>query len=154
MSDDIGHKLPEFSPDDVDSTADGWIEWKKDFIIHLDARGLYNKPGCQKVGKLLECMGRKARQRYETFSWAEGEDAIDADETNGIEARAAIPPEDKYDLDTVLRKFDDHFGVHQFRAIERQQFLDTNRGKDSVMDIIAKLKDKEKECEYREKEDG
>ena len=56
MADDISRRLPEFSPDDVDSCGDEWLEWKKDFMVHLDARGLYDKPGRQKVGKLLECM--------------------------------------------------------------------------------------------------
>ena len=43
--------LPEFNPSDAGATE--WELYKRDFIIHLDALGLDDKPGRRKVGVLL-----------------------------------------------------------------------------------------------------
>ncbi|KAH3862688.1 hypothetical protein DPMN_025661 [Dreissena polymorpha] len=74
-----------------------------------------------------------------------------ADEDNGIAHR---PAEDRYDLDTVLTKFDHHFGVHNFRNIKRQEFLITKRGQLCVMEYIAELQRKAEYFQYGAQKDG
>ena len=138
--------LQEFNPSD--SSAPEWELYKRDFTIHLDALGLDDKPGRRKVGVLLANMGRECVKIYDAFEWAP---AVEADEEHGIVGR---PAEDKYDLDTVFRKFDGHFGVHNYRNIKRQEFLNTKRGNMSIMDYIAELKRKAEHCQYGEQKEG
>lgn len=78
---------------------------------------------------------------YNAFEWEAG---VEEDEENGVVARLA---EDKYDLTTVFKKFDRHFGVHYYRNIKRQEFLNTNRSNMSIMDYIAELKRKAEYCQ-------
>ena len=138
--------LPEFNPSE--SGAPEWEMYKRDFTIHLDALGLDDKPGRRKVGVLLSNMGRECVKIYDSFTWVE---AVVEDRDRGIAAREA---EDKYNLDTVFSKFDRHFGVHNYRNVKRQEFLNTKRGTLSIMDYIAELKRKAEHCQYGEQEEG
>lgn len=138
--------LPEFNP--TDSSAPEWELYKRDFQIHLDAFGLDDKPGRRKVGVLLANMGRECVKIYDAFEWAP---EIVADEPHGIVGK---PAEDRYDLDTVFAKFDRHFGVHNYRNIKRQEFLNTKRGSMSIMDFISELKRKAEHCQYGEQKEG
>ena len=138
--------LQEFNPSD--SSAPEWELYKRHFTIHLDALGLDDKPGRRKVGVLLANMGRDCVKTYDAFEWAP---AVEADEEHGIVGRLA---EDKYDLDTVFRKSDRHFGVHNYRNIKRQEFLNTKRGNTSIMEYIAELKRKAEHCQYGEQKEG
>ena len=97
---------------------------------------------------LLANMGHEAIKIYDAFTWAA---AVQADADAGIEAREA---EDKHNLETVFGKFDKHFGVHNYRNIKRQEFLNTKRGKNSIMDYISELKRKAEFCEYGEQKEG
>ena len=148
-------KLGYFNPTDVQSCAGEWEDYKRLFLVHLDAKGLYNADGQRKVGKLLEKMGPDHVRTYDTFQWNPAVAAVPADPANGIEARAAIPAENKYDLDCVFAKFDTHFGVHKFRSIKRQEFLNTVRNpKQSIMNFIADLRSKARYCNYGDLEDS
>ena len=138
--------LPTFNA--AESGAPEWELYKRDFQIHLDALGLDDKPGRRKVGVLLSNMGRDCVKIYDAFEWAP---AVLADEDHGIEARDA---EDKYDLATVFAKFDRHFGVHNYRNIKRQEFLNTRRGNLSIMDYISELKRKAEHCQYGDQKEG
>ena len=126
--------LPEFNPSDPNSTAQEWDAYKRSFLIHLDALGLDDKPGKRKVGVLLANMGKEAIKIYDSFTWAP---EVEADEQAGIQA---VPAEDKHDLNTVFRKFDRHYGVHNYRNIKRQEFLNTKRGSKTIMDYISELR--------------
>lgn len=110
--------------------------------------GLDDKPGRRKVGVLLANMGRECVKIYDAFEWAP---EIVADEKHGIAGKAA---EDRHGLDTVFAKFDGHFGVHNYRNIKRQEFLNTRRGNMSIMDYISELKTKAEHCQYGEQKDG
>ena len=109
--------------------------YKRNFLIHLDALGLHDATGRRKVGILLSNMGREAVQIYDSFEWA-GEGA------------------DRYDIDAVLRNFDRHYGVHSIRNVKRQEFLNTKRGNMSIMDYIATLKRKAEHCHYGDQKEG
>ncbi|KAH3853796.1 hypothetical protein DPMN_096331 [Dreissena polymorpha] len=54
MASKVIRPLPEFNPSE---SASSWEDYKRDFIIHLDALGLDDKPGKRKVGVLLANMG-------------------------------------------------------------------------------------------------
>ena len=140
--------LPEFNPSDPNTGAKEWERYKRDFLIHLDALGLDDKPGKRKVGMLLANMGHEAIKIYDAFTWAA---AVQANADAGIEAREAV---DKHNLETVFGKIDKHFGVHNYRNIKRQEFLNTKRGKNSIMDYISELKRKAEFCEYGEQKEG
>ena len=140
--------LPEFNPSDPNSTAQEWDAYKRSFLIHLDALGLDDKPGKRKVGVLLANMGQEAIKIYDSFTWAP---EVEADEQAGIQA---VPAEDKHDLNTVFRKFDRHYGVHNYRNIKRQEFLNTKRGSKTIMDYISELKKKAEFCEYGDQREG
>lgn len=140
--------LPEFIIADANTGAKEWEAYKRDFLIHLDALGLDEKPGKRKVGLLLANMGREAVKIYDSFTWAP---QIEEDRDNNIEAQ---PGENKHDLQTVFSKFDRHFGVHNYRNIKRQEFLKTRRGKNTIMDYISDLKRKAEFCEYGEQKEG
>ncbi|XP_033118298.1 uncharacterized protein LOC117117925 [Anneissia japonica] len=60
------------------------------------------------------------------------------------------PAEDKDDLETVLRKFDSHYAQdRKYCAIKREAFLDRVQMEDEqVMDFVADIKFKNKQCEY------
>ncbi|KAH3840712.1 hypothetical protein DPMN_114167 [Dreissena polymorpha] len=81
--------LPEFNPSE---SASSWEDYKRDFIIHLDALCLDDKPGKRKVGVLLANMGRECVKIYDSFAWAP---EVVANQDAGI---AAVPAEDKYHL--------------------------------------------------------
>ena len=49
--------------------------------------------------------------------------AMESNTDRGSEARDTIPREDKYNLNDVVATFDEHFGVHRYRSIKRQDFL-------------------------------
>ena len=147
--------LGPFNPVDPNNCAPAWQDYKREFLVHLDADGIDDKPGKRKVGKLLKCMGIDCIKIYDTFEWAPAIPAVAADEDHGIVARDAIPAEDKHNLDHVFKKFDHHWGVHRYRTIKRQEFLDTKRGEEqSIMDFIAELKRKAEHCDYGEKKEG
>ena len=75
------------------------------------------------MGQLLKYMGKSHIATYDTFTWREEVPASVANPDQGIEACTAIPGEDKYNLDHVFAKFDQHFGVHRYRSIKRQNSL-------------------------------
>ena len=104
-----------------------WEDYKRQFLVHLDAKSLYDANGRRKVDQLLKFMGPRHVLTYDSFSWEPGVEAVAADEANGIAAVAAIPAESKHDLDTVFQKFDTFFGVHKYRSIKRQEFLRAKR---------------------------
>ena len=119
MGDMDDGKFETFRPDSLDSCAAEWEDYKRAFLIHLDAKGLYDAPGRRKVGQLLKCMGKAHIATYDTFTWNPEVPAVAANTEGGIRAQAAIPREDKYELAVVYRKFDEHFGVHRYRSIKR-----------------------------------
>ena len=148
-------RLCKFEPADINACGSEWQEYKRLFEIHLDAKGLYGAEGRQKVGQLLKCMGQQSIAIYDSFTWAPAVPAIQADQANGVAAQAEIPGEDKYNLQTVFRKFDAHFGVHRYRSIKRQEFFSCTRGPNqSIQHFIAELKNKAKHCEYGNMEEG
>jgi hypothetical protein len=140
--------LPPFNPKDPQTGAPEWVLYKRDFLIHLDVLGLDDKPGRRKVGVLLSNMGHECVKIYDSFEWAE---EIETDEGRGI---VGIAAEDRYDLETVFRKFDSHFGVHNYRNIKRHEYLNTKRGSMSIMDYISKLKRKAEHCQYGNHKEG
>ena len=155
MAEENFAKLKKFDPSDEQSCAAEWEDYKRSFLIHLDAQGLENASGRRKVGQLLQHMGLQHVKTYDSFVWAPEVAAIAADAEHGIEGRAPVAAENKHDLDTVLRKFDEQFGVHRFRNVKRQEFLSVSRNSSqSIMGFISDLRSKARYCEYGDKEEG
>ena len=136
---------PRFSPDAADVTGERWTAWKERFNFYLLAKDLTRAAGERKVAILLTCMGEEAMKLYGTFTFTP---AVAANPDEGIEA---VQGENRNDLETVLRKFDQHYGNKKYRNVRRQAFLNRKQGKDeSIMDFIADLKHKINDCEYGE----
>lgn len=134
---------PRFTADSTDLTGERWRSWKQRFEFFLLAKGLDQADGKRKVAVLLTCMGDEAIRLYSTFTF---NPAVAADEDAGIVAQ---PAEDKNDLETVLRKFDGHYGCKKYRNVRRQAFLNRQQADgESIMNFIADLKHKIKDCEY------
>ena len=154
----MGHNtvngLDPFPLDDPDSWAPAWVSYKRSFDIELASAGLDDKPGKRKVNNLIKCMGKDCIDIYDGFEWEPARVAVEADVGNGIAAVAARPAEDKNDLAVVKKKFDIYFGVQRYRARKRQEFLDTQRKKDSngklenIMRFVTDLKKKAEFCDY------
>ena len=70
--------LSEFNVSE--SGAQEWEMYKRDFLVHLDALGLHDKPGRRKVGVLLANMGRDSIKIYDSFTWKEAEEGSPAED--------------------------------------------------------------------------
>lgn len=68
MADSDGTKLGKFNPTDVESCASEWEEYKRRFLIQLDAKGLFDAAGRRKVGQLLKHMGPEHVVTYDSFN--------------------------------------------------------------------------------------
>ena len=70
--------------------------------------------------------------------WKPEVPAMEANADRGIEAHNTIPGEDNDNLDDVFATFDEHFGVHHYRSIKRQDFPKTKHDdKQSLMSFIS-----------------
>ena len=127
--------------DGDDATGESWKAWKQGFQVYLAAKNLDQAAGRQKVNVLLHILRPHGVKIYSTFKFRE--EVRDANDT------VITPAEDKEDLDTVLCKFDEHFGPKECRNYRRQDFLErTQQEGESVMDFVADLKHKARECGY------
>ena len=120
--------MMKFNPEDIAVCASEWQDYKQQFEVHLDSKGLHTAEGRKKVGQLLKCMGREHVATYDAFTWAPAIPAVAANEAHGIAAQPEVPAKDKYHLETVFAKFDAHFGEHRYRSLKRQDFLSCTRG--------------------------
>lgn len=139
---------PAFKPD-RNETGLSWKAWKQGFEVYLEAKDLATAPGKRTVNILLHLLGQDGIKLYNTFDFRT---AVAADPDQGIQA---IVGEDKYDLQTVLRKFDNHYGKGKLRNLRRQSFLKRKQQADeSVMDFVADLKHLVQSCEYGQIEES
>ena len=59
----------------------------------------------------------------------------------------AVAAENPDDLDTVLLKFDTHYGHKKYRSIKRQAFFDRKQKENEpIMSFVADIKMKAREC--------
>ena len=98
MAGETDNRMQEFNPAQPNNCAIEWKDYKWKFLVHLDSIGLHDAPGRRKVGKLLDCTGEDHIHIYDTFTWAPAIDEVPTYAENGIEAVAAQPGEDRYDL--------------------------------------------------------
>ena len=116
--------MAAFKPEDRSACVPAWQDYKREFRIRLVAAGLKTADGERQVGNLLKCMGIEAMKLYDTFCWTPAVEAVEANAENNIPARAAVPGEDKTNIEHVFKKFDNHWGVQKYRSLKRQEFLE------------------------------
>ena len=152
MADIEDGKFESIRPESLDICTAEWEECKRAFLIYLGANSLYNAASWRKVGQFLKCMGKNHISMYDTFMWKPEVPAMEANADRGIEAHNTIPGEDSDNLDDVFATFDEHFGVHRYRSIKRQDFPKTKHDdKQSLMSFIVELKTKAEYCNYGDK---
>ena len=125
---------PKFRPGETDKETT-WKSWKQSFTIYLVAKGLDTSSGKRKVNLLLHFLGPDGQKLFNTFVFAP--------------ANGDIAAESAENLDTVIRKYDEHYGRGKSRMTHRQSFL--SRGQEpgeSIIDYIADLKHLASLCEY------
>ena len=120
-------EMAPFKAQDQDTCVPAWQDYKREFRVRLQAAGLDTAPGKRQVGQLLKSMGIECIKLFDSFEFAPAVEAVEADAARGIAAVPARDAESKDDLDTVLGKFDAHWGVNRFKSIKRQEFLDLER---------------------------
>ena len=91
-------RVAKFNPEDIAACTSEWQDYKRQFEVHMDSKGLHAAEGRQKVGQLLKCMGREHVATYDTFTWAPAIPAVVTDADRGIAAQPEVPAEDKYHL--------------------------------------------------------
>ena len=142
-------EMAPFKAQDQDTCVPAWQDYKREFRVRLQAAGLDTAPGKRQVGQLLKSMGIECIKLFDSFEFAPAVEAVEADAARGIAAVPARDAESKDDLDTVLGKFDAHWGVNRFKSIKRQEFLDLERRDgQTIMDFIAEVKRKAEYCEF------
>ncbi len=138
-----------FVPDERDTTGDNWQASKQSFQVYIIAKGLEDASGKRKVNILLHLLGPEGNKLYNTFEFRA---PTGADVNRGI---AADPGENKENIDTVLAKFDYHYSHKKYRNVKRQAFLHRNQQEgENLMDFVADLKHKAKQCHYGPIEDS
>ena len=80
-------RMAKFNPEDIAACTSEWQDYKRQFEVHMDSKGLHAAEGRQKVGQLLKCMGREHVATYDTFTWAPAIPAVVADADRGIAAQ-------------------------------------------------------------------
>ena len=110
---------PTFRADQGAESSQMWKSWKQSFIIYLSARDLDNAAGKRKVSLLLHFLGQDGVKLYNTLAFRPAVAADDGYANNVI----AVPGEDRNDLNTVLAKFEEHYGLSKMRNLKRQAFL-------------------------------
>ena len=83
-------RFESFRLDSLNCCAAEWENHKRSFLIHLDAKGLRNADGRQKVGQLLKHMGKNHIATYDTFTWRD----ILSSQAVSLPFQSVIHPED------------------------------------------------------------
>lgn len=78
-------------------------------------------------------MGSEAMKIYDSFTLTP---EVEANEEAVIQA---VWAENKNDLNTVFRKFNRHYVVHNYSNIKLKEFINTKRGNKTIMDYIFEL---------------
>lgn len=121
---------PKFCPDEANAVK-LWKEYKRDFYGYLDAAGLDGEFSSEKrkVGILIYGMDSTYKMIYDNFTW-------DA-------------PADKYKLDTVTQKFDEHFEPKTFVKLYMKKFDECmQKPTESFSTYLARLKDIAQYCNF------
>ena len=79
-----------------------WENWKKQFLIFMEATESNSKSDGVKVGMFLNLIGQKGVELYETFTFADG---------------------DNQKLDKVIEKFEEHANLHKSVTVNRYLFF-------------------------------
>ena len=79
-----------------------WENWKKQFLIFMEATESNSKSDGVKVSMFLNLIGQKGVELYETFTFADG---------------------DNQKLDKVIEKFEEHASLHKSVTVNRYLFF-------------------------------
>ena len=110
------------------NTSENWRRFKQQFDIHVTASGSEKKDDTVKIAILLNFAGEDAIEVFNTFQFAEG---------------------DEKKLNKVLEQFEQHCNPRKNVVFERHQFWQiTQKDSETVDQLVTRLKNKVKSCEY------
>ena len=118
----------ELSFDTDANLSSTWKKWKDHFRFFLTATESEGKTDKIQTSMLLTTIGPKGRELYESFDLSE---------------------DDKFKLEPVLKKFDEHCNPRKNLTILRNKFLVKRQDEDqSFNDFVADLKRLSTDCEF------
>ena len=111
-----------------------WEKWKRDFTIFMEATESNAKADAVKVSMLLNLIGAKGVELYDTFTY----------DTVGDDKK----------LNKVLEKFEEHVKLHKSVTVNRYVFFMCNQKENQTLeDYIKELTIKCNECGFDQDQD-
>ena len=110
------------------NTSENWRRFKQQFDIYVTASGSEKKDDTVKIAILLNFAGEETIEVFNTFQFAEG---------------------DEKKLNKVLEQFEQYCNPRKNAVFERHQFWQiTQKDSETVDQLVTRLKNKVKSCEY------
>lgn len=115
--------------------AEAWRRWYKQFTVFLKASGVHKEGSDVQASLLVNLIGAEGYDIYSTFKFG-------ADESSEK-------------LETVVKKFDNHFGTKQNTTMSRFKFFTRNQEvSESIDDYVTALRILSQYCEFEHLEES
>ena len=113
----------------VQELPKAWEKWKRSFDIFMEASECDKKDDKIKVSIMLNLIGPKGQELYDSFSWNNADD--------------------KKVLNTVIEKFQEHVKLHKSVTVSRYDFFSySQKENQSLEDYIKELTIKRNDCNF------
>ncbi|XP_059046957.1 uncharacterized protein LOC131842442 [Achroia grisella] len=121
---------PELSMDGSPvGRADAWKRWKTQFLLFIKASGVHKEETGVQASLLINLIGADGFDVYQTF-------AFESDTQRD-------------DVNILIKKFDEHFGVKTNVTLARYNFFTRNQSEgESIIQYVTALKLLSKNCEF------
>ncbi|XP_045458516.1 uncharacterized protein K02A2.6-like [Melitaea cinxia] len=111
------------------SRADVWKKWKQQFLLFMKASGVYSESSSIQASLLVNLIGPDGFDIYQTFNFERDEDSDD--------------------VNIVLKKFDEYFGMKSNVTLMRYKFFSRNQELgESIQQYVTALRLLSKNCEF------
>ncbi|XP_061710675.1 uncharacterized protein K02A2.6-like [Cydia pomonella] len=115
--------------------AEAWRRWYTQFQVFLKASGVYKETSDVQASLLVNLIGSEGYNVYLTFRFTKDEN--------------------RDDLQTLVDKFNDHFGTKQNETMARFKFFSRNQESgESIDEYVTALKILAQQCEFKDLEES
>ncbi|XP_032672304.1 uncharacterized protein LOC116844617 isoform X2 [Odontomachus brunneus] len=119
----------------VGNMTNNWHSWIEDFIIFMKVTGYIDKPNEIRANLLKNRIGKVGIDVIQNMSFDN--------------------PQDKDDMDIIVKKLEEHFNPPKNEVIERYQFFTKCKNPNQTIEqYINNLKEKAKTCNFKEMTDS